>query len=401
MNLDLKFPGLSSVNPINNTLGHAMPAPGLPVLERNPGAENARLLLAQVVGYDAASKELLVRLPGTEQQLILPQASARAPGDLLILREVLGKYTIESSQSALSQVLLRILKPHDINLSQVLSRLMQLATPAGATQNQTQPGSPVTAANPATGTSLAQNLNTTGQSSPGQIASHSLSAGPASVSATGASSSALSAPPATNSSMQNPLPQTGSPTGADGSIRVPLPATAAPVPDKALALARSLAGRIPDLTALNATVIRDFVRLSTPFSAPATSRPQTEPQGIPQLLLQLLKASAPVTAGGPQLEGPARSLTMLRELASDAMGKLLLNQLQPLLARSTEAEPDHRRADLLIRNEGQLDTIGLQISRQEQLIAPVHEKEPEQPEEAADKKSSQWKVRLNFDLPQL
>ncbi|MFT4633435.1 MAG: hypothetical protein ACI96P_001195 [Candidatus Azotimanducaceae bacterium] len=196
-----------------------------------------------------------------------------------------------------------------------------------------------------------------------------------------------------------------------------------PVPEATVALVRSLINNIPQRGQLDAKAIREFVsqasllpasrdlNLSQPTAderstsaASTTVAPGTAARpGLVTLLLQIARSLAPgdaLPAGAVSSDRPT-SGTHLRKPVADMLGKLLINQLQPLMQRLETADSEMRRVDLLVRNDPQLDNFNLQFSRVDLPTTRVKEDAPDAGDHAAAEKTRAWRVKLTFHLQRL
>ncbi|MFT5803734.1 MAG: hypothetical protein ACI9R8_000771 [Candidatus Paceibacteria bacterium] len=219
-------------------------------------------------------------------------------------------------------------------------------------------------------------------------------------------------------------------TPAGTKTATPNPATSAapdqrpPVPEAAMTLVRTLISNLPQRGQLDATAIRDFIRLASLLPAtrdPATGQPTSEERttnatstaslnpataarpGLLTLLLQIARALTPgdALAAGAVTGDRALSGTQLRKPVADMLSKLLLNQLQPLMHRGDATDSEMRRVDLLVRNDQQLDSFNLQFSRVDLPATRMKEDDADAPNQANGEKTRAWRVKLTFDLQRL
>ncbi|MFT7131708.1 MAG: hypothetical protein ACI81O_000414 [Cyclobacteriaceae bacterium] len=232
-----------------------------------------------------------------------------------------------------------------------------------------------------------------------------------------------------NTATMNNNPATGAtPAGTKSAIPNPV-ATAAPdqrppVPEAAMTLVRTLISNLPQRGQLDATAIRDFIRLASLLPAtrdPATGQPASEERttnptstaslnpataarpGLVTLLLQIARALTPgdALAAGAVIGDRALSGTQLRKPVADMLGKLLLNQLQPLMRRADTTDGEMRRVDLLVRNDQQLDNFSLQFSRVDLPATRIKEDDADASDHANGEKTRAWRVKLTFHLQRL
>jgi hypothetical protein len=197
-----------------------------------------------------------------------------------------------------------------------------------------------------------------------------------------------------------------------------------PVPEAAMTLVRTLISNLPQRGQLDATAIRDFIRLASLLPAtrdPASGQPASEERttnatstaslnptiaarpGLLTLLLQIARALTPgdALAAGAITGDRALSGTQLRKPVADMLGKLLLNQLQPLMQRSDPTDGEMRRVDMLVRNDQQLDSFNLQFSRVDLPATRVKEDDADASSHANGGKTRAWRVKLTFHLQRL
>jgi len=191
-----------------------------------------------------------------------------------------------------------------------------------------------------------------------------------------------------------------------------------------MTLVRTMISNLPQRGQLDATAIRDFIRLASLLPAtrdPASGQPASEERttnatstaslnpataarpGLLTLLLQIARTLTPgdALAAGAVTGDRALSGTQLRKPVADMLGKLLLNQLQPLMQRSDAADSDMRRVDLLVRNDQQLDSFNLQFSRVDLPATRIKEDAADASNQANGEKTRAWRVKLTFHLQRL
>jgi hypothetical protein len=170
-----------------------------------------------------------------------------------------------------------------------------------------------------------------------------------------------------------------------------------PVSEATMALVRALINNIPQRGQLNANAIREFVSQATLLPG-AAARP-----GLHTLLLQIAQSLTPgdLAVAGAVSGGRPLSGTHLRKPVADMLGKLLLNQLQPLMQRLEATDSEMRRVDLLVRNDPQLDTFSLQFSRTDLPTTRINQEETNTADQAALEKTRAWRVTLTFHLQRL
>lgn len=127
--------------------------------------------------------------------------------------------------------------------------------------------------------------------------------------------------------------------------------------------------------------------------------------GLGTLLLTLIRQLKPgmdltqstiATAQPASTESLANASTM-RQLATDALAKILFNQLRPLLETSNEGL-ESRRLDFIVKHEDQFSVFDLGIHKQ---VPPPEQKDSQSEPDSDKSKTRRWDVRLNFNLEQL
>jgi hypothetical protein len=223
-------------------------------------------------------------------------------------------------------------------------------------------------------------------------------------------------------SIDNPAVNTmaaGTKSATPNPVATAAPDQRPPVPEAAMALVRTLISNLPQPSQLDATAIRDFIRLASLL--PATRDPASEERttnatstaslnpataarpGLLTLLLQIARALTPgdALAAGAVTGDRALSGTQLRKPVADMLGKLLLNQLQPLMQRADATDSEMRRADLLVRNDQQLDSFNLQFSRVDLPATRIKEDAADASNQPNGEKTRAWRVKLTFHLQRL
>ena len=127
--------------------------------------------------------------------------------------------------------------------------------------------------------------------------------------------------------------------------------------------------------------------------------------GLGTLLLTLIKQLQPVSeltqsttnATQPTSTEALANASTMRQLATDALAKILFNQLRPLLETSNEGL-ESRRLDFLVKHEDQFSVVDLEINRH---VPPPEQREAESETDTDKSKVRRWDVRLNFNLEQL
>jgi hypothetical protein len=123
------------------------------------------------------------------------------------------------------------------------------------------------------------------------------------------------------------------------------------------------------------------------------------------LLLTLIKQLQPgadltqATQATPQ-PASAESITnanTMRQLATDALAKIIFSQLRPLL-EATNDGLESRRLDFLVKHEDQFSVFDLGINKQ---VRPPEQEETQSQADSDKPKARRWDVRLNFNLEQL
>jgi hypothetical protein len=115
------------------------------------------------------------------------------------------------------------------------------------------------------------------------------------------------------------------------------------------------------------------------------------------LIKQLKVASEVAGATSPAMAESVATANNMRALATDALAKILFNQLRPILD-STGDGAENRRLDFLVRHEDSLNVFDLGINKQ---VPPPEEKEDKQHDDTDRTTARRWDVNLNFELEKL
>jgi hypothetical protein len=228
----------------------------------------------------------------------------------------------------------------------------------------------------------------------------------------------------TTTMSNNPATPAGTKNATPNPVATAAPDQRPPAPEAAMTLVRTLISNLPQRGQLDASAIRDFIRLAsllpatrdsakgqpaseertTNLTSTASLNPATAARpGLLTLLLQIARALTPgdALAAGAVTDNRALSDTQLRKPVADMLGKLLLNQLQPLMQRADANDSEMRRVDLLVRNDQQLDSFNLQFSRVDLPATRIKEDDADASNHANGEKIRAWRVKLTFHLQRL
>ena len=176
-------------------------------------------------------------------------------------------------------------------------------------------------------------------------------------------------------------------------------ATPGPAPTSVSKTLASILRLIPLSQNISPDIIRHAVGQSGLF---AQSPRGSSLEGLLLTLVKQLQPGTDFTVSGNRATTPggtemAATTNNMRHLATEALAKILFNQLRPLLDPTTEGS-ESRRLDLLVRNDDQLNLFDLGISKQ---VPTLEEEDSAQADDLPDAKTRRWDVKLNFELDQL
>jgi hypothetical protein len=117
---------------------------------------------------------------------------------------------------------------------------------------------------------------------------------------------------------------------------------------------------------------------------------------LAQATAQSTAQSTTATSQPASTESITNASTM-RQLATDALAKIIFSQLRPLL-EATNDGLESRRLDFLVKHEDQFSLFDLGINKQ---VPPPEQEETRSHADSDKQKARRWDVRLNFNLAQL